>query len=202
MREVMAAFTKVFTGVVAYWVGCGPENKQRVYFANHVSHFDFLLLWAALPKTVRDTTIPAAAACYWGKNRLRQWFAEDVFNAVLVERENVTRANNPIPKLAAKLDSADSLIIFPEGGRGRSPEIREFKGGIYHLAKARPGVEFVPCYIDNAYRVLPKGEFMPLPILCSVTIGAPLRLQCGERKAEFLLRAQQALEACTHDHYS
>ncbi len=202
MREIMGAFTRLFTGVVAYWVGCAPQSRQRVYFANHVSHFDFLLLWTALPSEVRTHTIPAAAACYWRKNRLREWFAEEVFDAVLVERENITRANNPVPTLVSKLDQGNSLIIFPEGGRGLTPEIRDFKGGIYHIAKARPSVEFVPCYIDNAYRVLPKGEFLPLPILCSVTVGSPLTLNDGERKEEFLCRAQRALEECAHERRS
>ena len=48
---------------------------------------------------------------------------------------------------------------------------------------------------ENLNRVLPKGEFVPIPLLCTVTFGAPLSLQAGEDKTRFLDRARAALLA-------
>ena len=40
-------------------------SKQRVYYANHCSHGDFVLIWAALPDALRQHTRPVAGADYW-----------------------------------------------------------------------------------------------------------------------------------------
>jgi hypothetical protein len=40
---------------------------------------------------------------------------------------------------------------------------------------------------------MPKGEVVPVPILCTVTFGAPLQLLPGESKADFLCRAREAV---------
>ncbi len=196
MNTAIACFIQLFTGVQGRWLGCKPENKQRIYFANHTSHFDFLVLWSVLPSNLRNNTRAAAASDYWTRGGLRKWLANDVFNVVLIDRENVTRKNNPITRLSSVLDEGSSLIIFPEGGRSDEGEFRQFKAGIYHLAKARPDIDLVPTYIDNANRVLPKGEFIALPIICSVTFGTATRLQPGESRDEFLKRCRQAVLEC------
>ena len=40
---------------------------------------------------------------------------------------------------------------------------------------------------------MPKGEIVPVPILCSVTFGAPIALGAGEDRGEFLTRARLAV---------
>ena len=42
---------------------------------------------------------------------------------------------------------------------------------------------------------MPKGEVVPVPILCTVTFGAPLQLGAGEDKRSFLERARAAVVA-------
>ena len=59
----------------------------------------------------------------------------------------------------------------------------------------RPGVDLVPVWIENLNRVMPKGEIVPVPLICTVTFGAALRLEEGEEKAAFLDRASAALLA-------
>ncbi len=190
-----ATAVRLFTGAQARWTGCGPELRQRVYFANHTSNLDFVLLWAALPRPLRERTRPIAAHDYWTASPHRLFLAEKVFRAVLIERKQVTRANNPLIHMLGALDAQDSLIIFPEGGRNPDGPVGEFKSGIYHLAKERPAVEFVPVWIDNLSRVLPKGEIFPLPLLCSVTFGCPIQLGGNENKTAFLERARAAVLA-------
>jgi len=189
-----AAAVRLFTGVQARWLGCPPDTTQRVYFANHTSNMDFLVLWSVLPANTRRTTRPVAASDYWRGGRLRLYLADRVFRGVLIERKKVTRANNPMDQLIAVLKGGESLIIFPEGGRTTEPEMRPFKSGLYHLGKAMPDVDLVPVYLDNSNRVLPKGEFLPIPLLCSANFGAPIRLLPDESRDAFLTRARAAVE--------
>ena len=187
-----AAAVRLLTGATCRWIGCAPTETQRVYFANHTSNLDFVLLWASLPRSLRIKTRPIAAHDYWTKSRLRRALADKIFHAVLIERKRVTRANNPIAAMLAALADGCSLIIFPEGGRTLDKPA-EFKNGIFHLARARPDLEFVPVYIQNLNRVLPKGEVLPIPMLCSVHFGSPIHLEPNEEKAAFVQRAQKAM---------
>ena len=195
IADGLAAGVRIFTGVQARWIGCEPDMTQRVYFANHTSNLDFLVLWSVLPKDARQKARPVAASDYWRGGRLRLFLASHVFRGVLIERKKVTRSNNPMDQLIPVLQGGESLIIFPEGGRTTEPEMRPFKSGLYHLAKAVPNVDLVPVYLYNANRVLPKGEFLPVPLLCSAHFGAPLRLAVEEPKDVFLARARAAVEA-------
>jgi len=72
-------------------------------------------------------------------------------------------------------------------------EVGEFKSGLYYLSKKRPELELVPVYIDNMNRVLPRGEFLPVPLLSCITFGPPLWLEAGEAKNDFLARAREAV---------
>lgn len=189
-------FAHFITAVRARWDGVAPVDEQRIYFANHASHGDFVLVWAVLPPRMRQRTRPVAGADYWLKSALRRFIGCHVFNAALIARENLTLAENPITQMAQVLDEGSSLILFPEGTRNLSDApLLPFKSGLYHLARARPGVSLVPTWIDNLNRVLPKGEVIPIPLICTVTFGPELRLAEGERKKAFLERAEAALLA-------
>jgi 1-acyl-sn-glycerol-3-phosphate acyltransferase len=85
---------------------------------------------------------------------------------------------------------------FPEGTRGYAEEPQPFKAGLYNLARSFPAVELVPAWINNVQRVMPKGEVVPVPVLCSVTFGAPLRLGEGEERHDFLDRARALWWPC------
>lgn len=194
-KHLVAGALRLFSGSGARWQGCGPELKQRVYFANHTSNLDGPILWASLPSPVRALTRMVAAKDYWSASRLRLKLACDVFNALLIERKKPTPECNPLDDMVNALGDRHSLIIFPEGGRQTTPEPQPFKGGLYHLAKKRPDVELVPVWMENLNRILPKGEILPVPMLGSVTFGAPIRLEGGEPKPEFLTRAREAVMA-------
>jgi 1-acyl-sn-glycerol-3-phosphate acyltransferase len=193
--STIAWFSRLLTGVRARWQGCAPIAEQRVYFANHTSNLDFVLLWSALPGELRRKTRPVAARDYWQGGGIREWLAGSVFRAVLIERNTVTRESNPLTPMLDALAGGESLIIFPEGTRNPDGEVNPFKPGLFHLAKTRPEVGFVPVFIENLNRVLPKGEILPVPMLCTVTFGEPLRLAAGEAKPQFLTRAREAMLA-------
>jgi len=190
---LLAAIARLLSGASVRWIDCQPDTCQRVYFANHTSHLDAIVLWSSLPSDVRARTRPVAARDYWTKDRLRLYLSKEVFNAVLIERQKVSAENNPLEALLKALDEDSSLIIFPEGTRGAGEEIQPFKSGLYHLARKRPAVELVPVHIDNMNRILPKGEVLAVPLLSCITFGAPLRLADDEAKPAFLERARTAL---------
>jgi len=189
---LLATIARLITGVQGHWYGAPPKAEQRIYFANHQSHFDWVLIWAALPRDLRTITRPIAARDYWTSTPLKHWITREIFNAVYVSRER-SADEDPLEPLMEALRNGDSLVIFPEGTRGNKGDPAPFKAGLYHLAEAFPDVQLIPAWIDNVQRVMPKGEVVPVPILCSVTFGAPLTLQPGEDKRAFLDRARAAV---------
>ena len=194
MGGLLAFIARLVTGAQGHWKGCPPKAEQRIYFANHQSHLDWVLIWAALPYELRAVTRPIAAKDYWTSTPLKQWITTEVFHAVYVSRAR-TDEQDPLEPLLQALGNGDSLVIFPEGTRSNKGEPQTFKSGLYHLAQQFPGVQLIPAWIDNVQRVMPKGEVVPVPILCTVTFGAPLLLAEGEGKRDFLTRARAAVVA-------
>jgi 1-acyl-sn-glycerol-3-phosphate acyltransferase len=186
---------RALTGARGLWRGCAPLDEPRVYFGNHASHGDFVLIWSALPPALRRSVRPVAGADYWNRDALRRYVIRAVFNGVLIERDPAQRKQDAVQTLCEAVDGGASLILFPEGTRNPGDGLLPFKSGIYHLARLRPEVRFVPVWLDNLARVMPKGRLLPLPLLCSATFGEPLGLREGEDKQAFLDRARAALLA-------
>lgn len=198
----LVLFIRLVTAPRAIWAGIEPIPRRRVYFANHTSNADFVLIWAVLPTFLRRQTRPVAASDYWLKNRLRAFAGRDVFRAVLInrDRENRDPEEDPVALMTQAIDAGASLILFPEGMRNLTEEpVLAFKTGLFHLAKARPEIDLVPTWIDNLNSVLPKGEVVPVPLICTVSFGPPLHIAPGEDKEIFLGRARAALEALAVD---
>jgi 1-acyl-sn-glycerol-3-phosphate acyltransferase len=205
IASLLAAVARGITGVQVQWAGCEPSERQRIYFANHTSHLDFVVLWSALPSELRVHTRPIAARDYWVETPLRRYLAENVYKAVLVERGTAAKTKpqdeskfvgrSMIEDLTAALGEHNSLILFPEGTRGNGEKIGEFRGGLYHLALRRPDVELVPAYLENMNRILPKGEYLPVPMLSLLTFGKPIQVEPHEHKDAFLERAREAVSS-------
>ena len=189
---------------VSFLTGVKPQSgrlpafapQRKIYYANHGSHGDFMLVWISLPRRWRAAARPVAGSDYWLTGRLKRFIIRNVFNALLIPRDS-GRPQDITEQIAAALDAGDSLILFPEGTRNTDDQTRllPFKSGIYHLARARPDTELVHIWIDNISRLLPKGKILPVPLLCEVHIGQPLRLHDHEDKESFLARSREALLA-------
>ncbi|EOR07602.1 lysophospholipid acyltransferase family protein [Acinetobacter genomosp. 15BJ] len=185
---------RLLTGARSLWVGCEPELKQRIYYANHNSHIDFILLWSSLPTHIRRQTRPIAASDYWLKDGLRRFLIQDTFSGVTIQR-NRSDQQDPLQPVKDVLAEGYSIIFFPEGTRNLNDDVEmlQFKSGLYHLSQQFPDVEVVPVWISNLKRVMPKGAFIPLPLLSTVIFGEPLALDQLTGKDQFLQHAQQQL---------
>ena len=190
----LCLITSFITGVTskqASDLAFTPTNK--VYYANHASHGDFVLVWISLPKTWRMLTQPVAGADYWLGSKLKAFIAEQVFRVLLIDRQHDPK--QAVAAMDGALKEGKSLILFPEGTRNTTDDqvLLPFKSGLYHLARENENVEFVPVWINNINRVLPKGKILPIPLLCDVRIGEVIKKLPDEDKTEFLTRTRQAL---------
>jgi 1-acyl-sn-glycerol-3-phosphate acyltransferase len=188
---------RIMTAPRAIWRGIEPAPRQRIYFANHTSNADLILIWTVLPPRLRHATRPVAGSDYWLKSKLRAFVGHHVVNAVMVERRPEHRGDeDPIAKILEAVDDGASLIIFPEGKRNMTEApILPLKSGIYNISAARPHVDLVPVWIENLNRVMPKGQVIPVPLLCTVSFGSPIRVAPGEEIGPFLARAADAMVA-------
>lgn len=191
--HVIVLLAKLFSGFTVRWVDCQPDTCQRIYFANHTSHLDAVVLWSALPRELRMITRPVAAKDYWTQGWVKPHMAKS-FNALLIDRKEIKVHRSPIDIMLQEMSDIYSLIVFPEGGRSSGEEMGQFKSGLYYMGKKRPDLELVPVYIDNVNRILPRGEFLPVPLLSCITIGPPIFLEAGEPKSEFLARARASVQ--------
>ncbi len=199
LAGIIAGAARLISGVQVRWVNSEPDPRPTIYFANHTSHLDFVVLWSSLPAEVRARTRPVAAKDYWEKG-LRRAIAVNVFRAVLVARhqpgqtqETPRDPHQAIEHMIEAMGDENSLILFPEGTRGTGEEVGTFKSGLYYLFREKPRLRLVPAYLNNLNRILPKGEFLPVPFISRLTFGPALTLEPDEPKPTFLARARDAL---------
>ena len=197
IARALARLARLISGASVHWTEPPTKARQRVYFGNHTSHLDFVVIWSALPPDVRARTRPVAGGDYWLRGAIRRYLASRVFKAILIERASATsspsQASRSIEQIATGMGDDRNIIVFPEGTRSMNGEVQVFKSGLYHLCKMKPDLELVPVYLANMNRILPKGEVLPVPLLGRVIFGAPMKMQSNEDKKVFLERARNAL---------
>jgi 1-acyl-sn-glycerol-3-phosphate acyltransferase len=189
---------RILVGAYPRWLGTAPSAAQRIYFANHTSHLDTLVVWSAMPEDTRSRTRPVAAADYWNKSAIRRHIVLQGLNAVLIDRKR-EQEGDPLDPLREALTHGDSLIIFPEGKRNAQPLPEPFKRGIAKLAAEFPEVELVPVYCENLHRIMPKGTFFPVPLACNVRFGKPMHRAADEDEEVFVERARNAVIALARE---
>jgi 1-acyl-sn-glycerol-3-phosphate acyltransferase len=202
MLDILVGLAKILTGAQGVWSGTLPDKRQRIYFANHTSNMDTIVIWSALPSHLRKITRPVAAKDYWDNPGIRRHIATKELNVVFVERNKETRTEDPLNPLRRALDEGYSLIIFPEGKRNPEAVPGEFKAGIYKLHQEYPDVEMIPVYLENVTKSFPRGAPFPLPVICKAYFGSALKDEDNpyleyadepEQISQFLNKARRAV---------
>lgn len=192
--DLLAIFVKFATGVRVPGSVEGWTGRPCVFFANHGSNLDALVIWAALPRVIRENTSPVAARDYWTKNAIRRWISGKIFHAVLLNRKGrPDDRSHPLQGVFDTLEGGRSIIIFPEGTRSQDGTLNDFKPGIFHLRERFPGITMIPVSLQNLNRILPKGQSLPVPLIGRITVHPPLADVAGESRADFLARARGAV---------
>ena len=191
VERLLIFLTRICTGILVY--GAPPQTGARVYFANHASHLDLMVILSAFPQRLRGRLHPVAARDYWEKTWLRRYLARRVLHCVFLDRRNAVQASQALRQLARMLREGESILIFPEGTRGDGTQIGRFHAGLHHLLRQAPEVPLTPVYLGGLSRTLPKGEFVPAPNMSTIQFGEDLHWQEGESKEDFLARCRESL---------
>jgi 1-acyl-sn-glycerol-3-phosphate acyltransferase len=194
--DLLAMFVRFATGVRVLGGVEGWTGKPCVFYANHGSNLDALVIWAALPGEIRKNTSPVAARDYWTKNAIRRWISGKIFHAVLLNRKGRPEdRSHPLQGVFDTLEGGRSIIIFPEGTRSPDGVLNDFKPGIFHVRERYPECVMIPISLQNLNRILPKGQALPVPLIGRITVHPPLASVTDESRAEFLVRARAVVAA-------
>jgi long-chain acyl-CoA synthetase len=164
-------------------------NGPVIFAANHQSHMDTPIIFAALPPRWRNALAPAMAkeffkAHFFPDQHTRwHWFIESLqyylvtffFNTFpLPQHEAGTRQT--LHYIGELVDEGLSILIFPEGERTEGGEIKPFQAGVGLIA-SRLEVPVIPVRLEGVDRVLHHTWKMPRPGRVRVVFGPPLRLK-------------------------
>lgn len=158
-------------------------RASYVVMANHTSLFDIPALLVALPFPFR---MLAKASLF--RIPFMGWYMSRV-GYIPVEREEPRKALKSLEEAGRRVRQGLSVVVFPEGTRGREGTLQRFKRGGFQLAQAA-GVPVVPVGIRNSGRLLPRGSWHADPGVIRVRTGEPVdpSRHAGPRALEKVVR--------------
>lgn len=170
-----------------------PKSGPAILVANHTSHIDTLILMSLFPLKTILRIQPIAAKDYFFKTEFKKWVSTNLIDIIPLDREaeGFSRVH-PFAPVKEALDAGKIVIIYPEGTRGTSDNIGEFKNGVAHLSKQNPEVPVIPIYIHNPDMILPKGDGLLVPFICDVFIGE--KIQWNKSKESFMMLLKSKVE--------
>jgi 1-acyl-sn-glycerol-3-phosphate acyltransferase len=149
--------------------GANHINPDQVYLimGNHQSLFDIFVIPAAIPlvfvgvEAARHFSLPV-----WGF-LIRKW------GCIPIQRSHLKNAVSSLEIAEKTLLSGVNIGILPEGHRTLTGEMRPFKKGPFHLAKAA-GADILPFGINGLFEYQHKGSLRLNPGVVRVNIGKPI----------------------------
>lgn len=195
-------FIHLILGVNASGVEYLPKvNKEAsIIIANHNSHIDTLLLMSLFSCSQILKIHPVAAADYFCNTKLKSFLFKTLLGLIPIDRKVKKASKEEIFKnINDALRAGETIIIYPEGTRGKDNTIQNFKSGVAHIAKMNPDVPIVPMYINGPDRILPKGEFLFVPFVADVYASEPIFYD-GTSTKEFTEKIKSAVELLKEEH--
>jgi long-chain acyl-CoA synthetase len=210
-RLSQATWMMPLTRAFAYARVEGLEHLQHidgpvVFASNHQSHMDAPVILSALPGRWRARVAPAMAKEFfkahffpadhtwreWFTNSLNYYLSAFFFNAFpLPQRE--AGARQTLKYIGELTGQGWSILIFPEGMRSPTGQLKPFRGGIGMIG-SRLDIPIIPVRIDDVDRLMPMGSSFVKPGRVRVTFGAPLRLR-GDDYAALASQVEDAVRA-------
>ena len=142
------------------------SGEARIYVANHVSWFDVFALASIIPRFR-----------FIAKKELRRLpvFGRAITKvaAIFIDRQNRKAAFDAYAEAALQVQTGISVVVCPEGTRGRSYELRPFKKGPFVLAIASQA-PIVPCVVYGTREIQPKGAIRIRAGVAEVTLLDPV----------------------------
>jgi len=171
------------------------QGREAVYASNHVSWFDVFAIASVLPRYT-----------FIAKSELRKlplfgWGAESA-GVVFLARDNRKAAFESYKAAAKQVRAGQSVVVFPEGTRGRDYHLRPFKKGPFVLAIAAQA-PVVPVLVYGALKVMPKGSFRIQPATVHVHFLEAVE-SAGldyDQRHELMRTVWSRTAACLRDEY-
>ena len=141
--------------------------RPHMYALNHLSALDIPAVYVGMPCHFR---IMAKEELFrypfmgWHLRRSGQ---------VSIERENAISSMRSLNRAAAILKGGQPLVVFPEGGRSATGQMKPFLPGVFYVA-IKAGVEVVPMALVGTYEVLPMETFHIMPRPIELLVGEPI----------------------------
>jgi 1-acyl-sn-glycerol-3-phosphate acyltransferase len=149
-----------------------PAKPPFILVANHASHFDALVLAAALPPALRGVTFPIAAGDVFFETPPVAAFAAALVNALPLWRKKVGR--HGLDDLKNRLGAGNcGYILFPEGARSKDGGPLPWKPGVGMMV-AGTSIPVIPCRLFGCFESFPPGAVVPRPCRIGLKVGAPL----------------------------
>jgi long-chain acyl-CoA synthetase len=210
-RLSQATWIVPLTRVFAYARVEGREHLATlagpvIFASNHQSHMDVPVILSALPGRWRSRVAPAMLKEFfeahfhpeqhtWRQvftNSLNYYLACFYFNTFPIPQREAG-ARHTLQYIGEVTGSGLSILLFPEGVRSPTGQLKPFRGGIGMIA-SRLELPVVPVKLEHVDRLMPVGATFVRPGRVRVAFGAPLKLR-GDDYAALAARVEEAVRA-------
>jgi len=142
-------------------------HETAVYASNHLSYYDTPVLFAKLPFQFRIL----AKAPLW-KIPFIGWYL-DRSGQVPIDQSSARAGIVSLSRGVKTLQSGMPMVIFPEGGRAATGELKEMVSGAAWLA-IKAQVPLVPLTLVGTYELLPIHVYALRPRPLKLIVGEPI----------------------------